>query len=263
MNITVQHVINELCRCVEPLEHTVDILHSGDPDAEVSGIATTFTASQQVIEQALALGVNMLITHEGPYYSHHPSDKLQEDPVVAEKKRLIEQSGIAIFRLHDYVHLYEPDGMMMGLLHALGWENYVVKHERTYSILDLPARFARDIASFMKKKLDIGYVRIAGEVDQICKRVGICVGYRGGGEHAIPLFHQEQLDLIIAGEGPEWETPEYVRDAVQQGRAAAMIMLGHAESESPGMRRLAEQLSRSFPTIPVHYIQDQPIFQIL
>ena len=35
----------------------------------------------------------------------------------------------------------------------------------------------------------------------------------GGGALAIPYFEAEHLDLIITGEGPEGETPEYVRDA--------------------------------------------------
>lgn len=51
-----------------------------------------------------------------------------------------------------------------------------------------------------------------------CQRIGLLAGYRGGGEVVIPLFQNQNLDLIIAGEGPEWESPEYVRDALQQGK---------------------------------------------
>ncbi|MNW69316.1 NIF3 (NGG1p interacting factor 3) [compost metagenome] len=79
----------------------------------------------------------------------------------------------------------------------------------------------------------------------------------------IPLFEQDGLDLIIAGEGPEWETPEYVKDAAAQGRNQALIMLGHAESEAPGMKLLAERLSQQFLGLPVHFVQDRPVFQII
>lgn len=44
-----------------------------------------------------------------------------------------------------------------------------------------------------------------GDLSMECRRVGILVGYRGTGEMIIPLFHKESLDLVIYGEGPEWE----------------------------------------------------------
>ncbi|AHA58143.1 hypothetical protein M493_09737 [Geobacillus genomosp. 3] len=77
------------------------------------------------------------------------------------------------------------------------------------------------------------------------------------------MFEQEHLDAIIYGEGPEWETPGYVRDAVHQGRRKALIVLGHAESEEPGMRYLAEWLGLQFPDVPIHFIQETPLFQVV
>ncbi|MNN73666.1 NIF3 (NGG1p interacting factor 3) [compost metagenome] len=118
------------------------------------------------------------------------------------------------------------------------------------------------IAEYLKRRLQIPYVRVAGNLSASCIRVGILVGYRGSGSTTIPLYHQDSLDLIIAGEGPEWETPEYIRDAARQGRNQALIMLGHAESEAPGMKYLAGLLSAQFPDVPVHFVQDQPVFQI-
>jgi hypothetical protein len=96
-----------------------------------------------------------------------------------------------------------------------------------------------------------------------CKRVGVLVGYRGGGESVLPLFEKENLDLVIYGEGPEWETPEYVRDAVRQGRKKALIVLGHAESEMPGMEYFARELQEKFPSIPVHFLPEKSVFRIL
>ena len=95
-----------------------------------------------------------------------------------------------------------------------------------------------------------------------CKRIGVLVGYRGGGEQVIPLFENEGFDLVIYGEGPEWETPEYVRDAVRQGKKKGLLVLGHAESEMPGMRFLARELQDKFPGIPVHFLPQEPIFGI-
>lgn len=77
------------------------------------------------------------------------------------------------------------------------------------------------------------------------------------------MYEQESLDLVIAGEGFEWEVPEYIRDAGQQDRNRALLMLGHAESEAPGMKLLAARLAGQFPQVPVQYIQEKPVYQIL
>ncbi|GIN57034.1 hypothetical protein J8TS2_13530 [Lederbergia ruris] len=264
MMIKVEEVINELIKPIPEPEKTVDTLIVGEKDKVVKGIGTTFMATYDVIQRAIDLGVNLIITHEGIYYSHHDqTDKWIQDPIYLEKRRLIESSDMAIFRLHDAIHLYKPDGITKGLLHSLDWGCYVEKNDLTESILTLPAMTLGEFAEYVKKKLNIPYVRVVGDVSQICKRVAVSVGYRGGGENAIPLFVREQLDLLITGEGPEWETPEYVRDAVQQGRKRALIFLGHAESEKAGMRYLAKKLKSVYPTIPVHFLDEKPVFQII
>ena len=45
------------------------------------------------------------------------------------------------------------------------------------------------------------------------------------------LLERGDADLIICGEGPEWETPEYVREANRLGRSCGLIVLGHAVLE--------------------------------
>lgn len=40
-------------------------------------------------------------------------------------------------------------------------------------------------------------------------------------------------------------------------------MLGHAESEAPGMKQLAERLAAQFPAVPVRYIPERPVFEVI
>lgn len=264
MTLTVQHVMDWLMEPVDRLEHTVDTLQFGSPDAPVTGIVTTFLATQEVIEQAIALKANLILTHEGAFYSHHErTGLLEEDPVHQEKLRLIKSSGIALFRLHDYIHRYQPDEITTGLTQALGWSAYVDEHQPKVTVLTVPEMTVRQAAEHVKAALGIPFVRVTGSLDMTCSRVGLLAGYRGNGATAIPLFEQERLELIVAGEGPEWETPEYVKDAVHQGKQRALILLGHAESEEPGMEALAERMSGAFPSVPVHFIPAVRTFQVL
>ncbi len=255
MSIKVKDVVKQLEYPVGHLESTVDSLLFGDENEEVSGIILTFVASHYVIEYAKKIGVNMIVTHEGIFYSHKKNDRiLKGNGVYAEKLELIRRSGIAIYRFHDYVHKYKPDQITEGLIRKLEWDRFIEKHNQISTILSIPQMTGEEIAEYVKHKLGIQFVRVVGNLTALCSRVGLLVGYRGGGETAIPLFEKEDVDLIITGEGQEWETPEYIFDAGFQGKKKVLIMIGHAASEEPGMEYVAEKLSSYFHTIPVTYV---------
>jgi putative NIF3 family GTP cyclohydrolase 1 type 2 len=261
MKVYMQDILTRLMEPVGLLDQTVDRLEFGTLQEEVRGVVTAFMATEDVIRQAVALGANLIVSHEGIFYSHlDNSESLKLDPVYQDKKRLIEESGVAIFRFHDYIHRYKPDGIMTGLVNELDWDLQVDKHTPAYSVITLPVMTVKDLAEYVKAKLQIPYVRIVGELHMPCRRVGLLAGYRGGGAPAIPLFEKEQLDVILAGEGPEWETPEYVRDAVSQGRAKAFILMGHAASEEPGMKYTARLLQGFFPGLPVYFVSGRHDF---
>jgi putative NIF3 family GTP cyclohydrolase 1 type 2 len=264
MPLTIQNVIDELCSSVPTINNTVDILMAGLPVTEVRGIAVSFMPTQQVIEKAITKGANLLITHEPLSYSHRHDDKLVEnDQVFLKKQQVIENSGMAIFRYHDYCHQKQPDIIMTGLLAALEWEANLVELLPIAAVLAFSSMTVSDVAAHVKQKLGMPFLRITGDLSTPCSRAGILVGYRGGASTAIPLMREHNLDLLIVGEGPEWETPEYIRDAAQQGANKALLTLGHAESEEPGMRALSEELRQKYPDVPIEFIPTSPIFQIV
>jgi putative NIF3 family GTP cyclohydrolase 1 type 2 len=263
MSITIRNVIDTLKTPAISREQTVDQLLYGNPDTVVKRIAVTFLATTKVIEEAKRLGVNLIITHEGIFYSHFDKrEMLKSDPVYIAKNKLIEESGIAIFRNHDHVHLQGVDGITKALVAALNWQDCEIESSLTSSILMLNEMTLKNIISHVKKQLGISRVRYIGNLDMSCRKIGVLVGYRGGGESVIPLVGTKDLDLIIYGEGPEWETPEYFRDVIEQGKNKALIVLGHAESEVPGMKYMADRLQEEYPDIPVHFIKEETIFSI-
>lgn len=261
LGIKVQDVADFLWEgAVKPVK-TVDGLICGHPEMNVKGIATAFTGSHYVLDRTKELGANLLITHEGIYFSHHgETGQLTGNPVYETKRRTLEDGELAVYRLHDAIHRYRTDGIMEGLLATLGWEPYVEAHYPAASVLVIPQMTVSEVVRHVKSSLGLSFVRIGGNRDALCTRIGVLAGYRGGGDQVLPLFEQENLDLVIYGEGPEWETPEYVRDAAYQGRNQALIVLGHAESEAPGMVLLADRLGKRFPELPVWYIHERPLF---
>lgn len=265
MVIRIHNVIDALVSPVDHLESTVDWLLYGDYHTEVTGIVTAFSMSHYILDKAASLGANLIITHEGVSYSHDHDFKrlLSHDSVWNEKEKSIHSSRMNIFRFHDYWHHYKPDGITNGLLQVLNWQEYVVKHQPSYAIVEIPCMTMSDMIDYIKLQLNIPYVRALYHPNVKCRRIGVLVGYRGNGKTVIPLFEKENLDLVIYGEGPEWETPEYVRDAIYQKKYKALIVLGHAESELSGMWTLKNHLKSIFPNIEVHHLVEKPLFNIL
>ena len=259
---TVGEVINELTKTTEPVDNTVDKLLFGDSNQKVAKIAVCFMPTYKVIKQAHESGVNLLICHEGIFYSHGDKMISEESTVYLEKKKYIEESNIAIFRNHDAIHRSIPDGIMQGMTHILEWDDFVVENKVTASIFHLPVMSLATVVDHIKHTLHINQVRYIGkDLSMKVSKVAILVGYRGGGATAIPTLVEENADLVIYGEGPEWETPEYIRDAIEMGKNKAAIILGHLESEEPGMLYLAKTMQQLFPNIPVTYISTKNCIQ--
>lgn len=265
MKIIVQDVINTLIKPIDKIDPTVDTLKFGDAENAVQGIVTTFIATQRVLEIAKSKGANLIITHEGVHFSHHDSfeTSLDQNKVWQEKISFIRDNNMNIFRFHDYVHRYVPDGITKGLIKSLAWDDYVYDHKPAFSLVNIPTMSLEEVSTYIKRKLEIDHLRVIGNLAMNCSKVGVLVGYRGGGELTIPLYEKENLDLILYGEGPEWETPEYVRDSNYQGKQKALIVLGHAVSEEPGMKYIANLLQVKFPEVPVFHVPERQLFQIL
>jgi putative NIF3 family GTP cyclohydrolase 1 type 2 len=254
MGTTIQQVINGVLEAVPgaPLKETVDTFKSGDPAQEVTGIVTTFLASQEVIRRAIDLGANLIITHEPTYYNHLDDvDWLADDPVYRAKRRLIEENDVVIWRFHDHWHMHQPDGILTGTVKALGWEEYA--DVTTPTVFNIPSVSLQDLALLFKEKLGIHTVRVVGDLGMACRRVGLMLGAMGGGAQ-INFLRQENLDVIACGEVREWEITEYVRDAVAQGKKKGLIVLGHANSEEAGMAWLVEWLRPRFPDVEITHL---------
>ncbi len=68
------------------------------------------------------------------------------------------------------------------------------------------------------------------------------------------MLRRDDVEVLLAGESLEWETVEYVRDAIAAGKPKALILLGHVNSEEAGMEYCARWLKAFVPETPVEFI---------
>ena len=240
---------------------TVDTLKCGDLSAPVRGVVTTFMPTRQVLEKAVALGANLIVPHEPIFYNHlDETDWLKGDGVFEGKQRFLKENNLAVWRFHDSLHDRKPDGIVEGMMAKLGWKEFQAKDNPRF--LEFPGWSAKKIALSAKEALGLPMVRLAGDPEAVCGKVATLFG-AWGGEKQINDLKQTDVKAIVCGESPEWETCEYVRDAVAQGRSIAMIVLGHAPSEESGMEYVAELLRNLIPEVPVHFIPAGNPFQVI
>lgn len=237
---------------VTPPWKTCDVLKAGDPEKEVKKVAVTMFATVDTVKKAKDWGADMLIVHEPTYYDHY--EEIEDLPVVVAKRKLIEESGITIYRYHDYMHGRNVDQIPEGEIYYLGLKGKMenTPYSASYKFtLDEPIT-ALELANKMEKELGIKRVRIAGTREKKSTNLALCFGTPGG---VFELLCYEDIDIVLTGEACEWKLAEYARDADALGMNKTLIVMGHIGSERDGMRLLAKRLSENYTDFETRYIE--------
>ncbi len=234
-----------------PFAQTVDTLKSGSRDSKVTGVITTMFATVKTIEMAISSGVNFIIAHEPTFYNH-TDDKEWVSPnhIVDQKLKLLNDHKITVWRLHDYIHSFVPDGVTYGVVKKAGWLPYFSTGS---SILEVPEISLTALAEHLKTSLSIAHLRIIGPGDMPCKKIALLPGASGGQRH-MEVVEKNAPDVLVVGEVHEWETAEYIRDTLALGGKTALIVLGHSVSEEPGMEWLQGWLQPQLPGVKVTHV---------
>ncbi len=233
-------------------DQTVDTFKAGDPEMAVTGIATTFLATLEVLQKAKAAGLNMVITHEPTFYNHFDeTNSLAGDPILQAKQDYIRDNDLIVFRYHDHIHQTDPDGIYKGVIDELGWEGNETQ-QRPY-VYSVPPTSLKALVESLQNTYKTANIRVVGDANMPVSQLGLVLGAAGSARQ-ITCLQRSDVEVLIVGETHEWETVEYVRDAVALGKKKALILLGHAISEEGGMRYCADWLRGFISEVPVQFI---------
>jgi putative NIF3 family GTP cyclohydrolase 1 type 2 len=233
---------------------TVDTFKAGDPDEKVTGVAVTMMATFDVIKRAAAAGDNLVITHEPTFYSHQDGTaqlEAQEDAVLADKQAFIREHHMVVWRFHDHWHMHKPDGILKGMVDALGWQ-----HDQSAAdpnLFTLPNQSLETLAGDVKKKLGIVAMRVVGDPKLNVTKVAMLPG-AAGSPRQIQMLERDDVEVLLIGEVPEWETVEYVDDAQAEGKHKALILMTHIPSEQAGMKECADWMKSFVTDVPVTFV---------
>jgi putative NIF3 family GTP cyclohydrolase 1 type 2 len=211
---------------------------AGDPAIPIAGIATTFTATTDVLRRAAEAKRNLVLTCEPPWWTRK---SVAANPIVRAKQDLVAKHNISVGLLR------RPDLQFAGLSKALGWTDpqgiYFRRPSITFGAL------ARDVAA----KLHINAMRVIGDPAIRVSKVALTHGMITTPELA-KVLQEPEVDAVVIGEPVEWEASPYFQDVIASGQKKGLIVLGLQASQEPGARETAAWIKTQVQEVPVQFL---------
>ena len=233
---------------------TDDRIIYGDRSVGVTGIATCFTATLDVLRRARAAGLNYIVPHEASFYERYDdfaeSAVRDDDPVLVAKQRFLTDHGMVIQRMHSHAHSRPGDAIMTGLIARLGWSSNRVADLAGLPLIQLPPAPAAVIGRHIKTALGRQTLRMFGDPARSIATISISAGMPGENVQIRQL--EAGADAVLLGEVREPEVLGYAQDLAAT-RPVTVFLSGHT-NEDAGMGLVADWLGTVFPDLPVRWL---------
>ena len=227
----------------------------GSPDASVSGVLLGLDCTPELVDEAVACGADMIVTHHPLIFSG--LKKISPDNQVGQAVIKAIQAGISIYAAHT-----SADKVVAGVSGAmaarLGLENVSILDEDgegtglgVVGDLHTPIS-AHEAIRLVKERFSLKAMRTSKPLEGMITRVAMC---GGSGGSLIGAARRSGAQLYISGD------ISYHNFFTEDG---FMIMdIGHYESEIEIVDILFSLIKKNFPTFVVRITQNiysNPIF---
>ena len=254
----------------------LDGFAAGSPDTTVTGIATTFTPTVEVLRRAASGGKNFIISREpvfylDPRYTGGPApvrEEFDSNATVRFKRDFIAEHGLVVWRFFENWNARKTDGQLRALAAALNWEKYYKPkpgqepYQQGNEFFVVPQTSLEAMAKMVRQRLTANGLRVIGDPKTQVSTVALTHGFLLVPELETVL-KEPGLDAVICGEPVEWEAGPYFIDLVASGEKKGMIVVGHEASEEPGSGEMAAWLKTFITEIPVEWIPAGDPFRVL
>ena len=224
---------------IAPFDSQADFDNSGflvgDPAREIHGVLLALDVTENVIDEALAAGAGLIITHHPLLFS--PLSRLTEEDYEGRLIRRLTRENISLIAAHTNLD-QAPGGINDALACLCGLTD--VRGDGFFRMGELAESMSSGAyAAFLAERLG-DTIRLMGPADVPVRRVGLSSG--GGGDEWRRAA-EAGCDLFVSGE-------------IKHHLALAMADLGivacecgHYATEYPGMAVLAEALQNALREI--------------
>lgn len=203
----------------------------GAPDREVTGVHFALDVTNAVIDEAIANGANLIVTHHPMMFS--PIKRLVETDYQARLLCRLIREGVSLISAHTNLD-QAAGGINDVLAQRIGLTD--VQGEGFVRVGALPSPMtAGELAGHIGASLG-DVVRVMGDPSAVITRVGMCSG-SGGDEW--PAAAAMGAQAFLTGEAKH----HFALEAADAG--VVLLEAGHHATEEPGIFALAEALQNS------------------
>jgi putative NIF3 family GTP cyclohydrolase 1 type 2 len=248
-------------------------IHMGSPDTVVTGIATTFTPTYEVLKRSITAGKNTIICRETPFYSRGerapvawrngtapPKELLEKDATARAKTEFIESNKLVIIKLADNWDARKTDAQLRGLAMALDWGKYHLARKGDTDVyrpgneyFSLPETSLGRLVAGIQSKLRLRGIRVIGNPESQVSKAALTHGFLLVAELQ-RVMAEPGVDFVVGGEPVEWEATEYFQDLIAAKMSKGLILLGNEGSEEPGSGEVAAWLKTFVKEVPVEWM---------
>jgi putative NIF3 family GTP cyclohydrolase 1 type 2 len=237
---------------------TVDTFKSGNPDRPVKTVCVSWMSTLRALERARDFGCDLFITHEPTFYSHTDDDpSFDPDKAVVEKRELLRESGMVVYRCHDVWDRVPEIGILDSWAKELGFPGKPVAQKTFYSVYEVPEAAVGELARRMASRLQrFGQeaLQLVGDPKTRVRRIAIGTGAITNAKGMFLLG----ADAAVITEVTYWRDVRWAQDM-----GFPLLIVEHSVSECPGVENLAVYLRKEFPGLRVEYIQEGCPFRLI
>ena len=224
---------------IAPFDTQADFDNSGlligSPAWEVSGILFALDVTEAVVEEAVALGANLIVTHHPVLFS--PVQRITEDQPEGRLIAALIRNRLSLIAAHTNLD-QAPGGINDTLAELCGLTEISGEGFLRCGLLPSPltaAEYARALRNRLRTE-----VRLMGPQNAVIRKVGLCSG--GGSDE----WHSALLagcDAFISGEIKHHHALDMADNRL------VGLECGHFSTEEPGIRALASALQNALNTV--------------
>ena len=231
----------------------------GRRDKEVKTIYIALDATDDVIEEAVSLGADMLLTHHPLIF--RKMSRITTDDFIGRRVYKLIRNDISYFAMHtnfDVMGMADAaaDELLLQERQVLNvtYEDDISK-EGCGRAGCLKARMGvADLAEFVKQKFHVPNVRVFGDLGDIAKKVAVMPG--SGGAYIKDAINAS-VDVMITGDIDHHEGI----DAVAQG--INVIDAGHYGIEKLFVSYMEEFIKRELPGLTIYKTEIKEPFVVV
>ena len=229
----------------------------GRVEKDVNTVYVALDATDEVIDDAIACGADMLITHHPLLFS--PLGKITDEHFIGSRVVKLLQHDISYYAMHtnyDVLGMAELSGAILGLTNMQVLEvTDLEAKEGIGRVGYLPKEMSiKEICYLIKEKYNLDTVKVFGDLNRKVKCVAVSPG---SGKHMSELAIAKGAEVLVSGDIDYHEGI----DAVAQG--LVVIDAGHYGLEHIFVADIAEYIKEKCLDVGVIKAKKKHPFQVI